>query len=384
MIKLKTIILFLMITMSTIFTTGCWNYREVDKVAIVAGVAIDKGTNENYLVTVEILHISGGKESKIESGTITMEGKTIFDAVRNGISLSGEKLYWSHAKVIILSRKIASEGVEKVIDWYVRDSETRTEVYVLVSQGDSAMEIFKGQTIMEEVKSFALGEMIRNQKNLSKAPEINILQFCNDLEAEGISAIAPAVSLRKIEGKILPQIGGTAIFKEDKLAGFLDGEETKTMLFIKDEIRGGVLVEGIQGGEISTPVTLEIFKNKTRVKPIIDAEGIRMELNVETRVAIDEIAGKENLIEDEGRNLLEQTAEKSLKSKILALIEKMQSQYDVDIFGFGAKLRGYDIKAWNDVSDNWDKVFKDLNVEVAAKVHIENSATYSKPIKAGD
>lgn len=384
MIKIKTIILFLIILMSTIFTAGCWNYREVDKMAIVAGVAVDKGANDNYIVTAEILHISGGRDSKIESETITMEGKTIFDAVRNGISLSGEKLYWAHAKVIILSRKIASEGVAKVIDWYVRDSETRTEVYILVSQGDSAMEILKGQTMIEEVKSFTLSEMIRNQKNLSKAPEINILQFCNDLEAEGISAIAPAISLRKIEGRLVPQIMGTAIFKEDKLVGFLDGEETKTMLFIKDEVRGGVLVEGIQGGKINTPTALEIFKNKTRVKPVIDDEGISMELNVETKVAIDEIAGTENFIEDEGRNLLEQSAEKSLKNQIVALIEKMQSQYDSDIFGFGAKLRGYYFKAWNDVGGNWEETFKDLNVEVATKVHIENSATYAKPIKVGD
>lgn len=382
--KTRIVLLIFIIFIIAVFATGCWNYREVDKLAIVAGVAVDKGTNGQYMITVEIVNITGGRDTKTSSKIITTEGKTMFDAVRNGISLSGKKLYWSHTEVIILSKEVAAEGAVKVIDWYNRDSEARTEVYILVSQGNSAKEIFSGQEATEEIRSFALSDMLKNQERLSKAPIINVLQFDNDLEAEGISATAPAVNLKQMDGKMMPQIMGTAIFKKDKLIGFLNSEETKDLLFIKNKIKGGVLIEGTQGSDITIPVSLEIFKSKTKVIPVIDNQDININLIIDTSVAIDEIEGTENYIEDEGRLELEQSAGKTIKNRTESLIEKVQSEYDTDIFGFGAKLRSDKNEIWNNVSSNWEEEFKNLEVNVTAKVHVENSAILSKPLKEGD
>lgn len=382
--KIKITLLILTILISSIFAAGCWNYREVDKLAIVAGVAVDKGINGQYKVTVEVVQISGAKDSKITSKTITMEGKTMFDAVRNEISLSGKKLYWSHAKVIILSKEIASEGVTRVIDWYNRDSETRADVHILISEGASAKEILSSQATTEEIKSFVLDEMIKNQESLSKAPIIDMLQFDNDLKAKGISAIAPAVNLKQMDGKMLPHIMGTAIFKEDKLVGFLNGEDTKDLIFIKNKVKGGLLIEGTQGNDVSTPVSLEIFKSKTQVRPVVDGNNIEMNLNIDTTVNIDEIDGPENFIDDEGRMKLEQSAENTLKERIESLIMKIQSEYDLDIFGFGAKLREDNTQEWNRVSSNWEETFKNLKVNVITKVHIRNSAMLSKPLEKGE
>lgn len=382
--KVRITLLILIILISSLLFTGCWNYREVDKMAIVAGVAVDKGTNGQYKVTAEIVEISGGKDTKTKSKTITMEGKTMFDAVRNEISISGKRLYWSHTKVIILSKEIAGEGVTKVLDWYNRDSETRPDVHILISEGDSAEEIFSGQEVTEEIKSYVLDEILKNQMSLSKAPIIDILQFDNDLHAKGISAIAPAVNLKKINGKMLPQIIGTAFFKGEKLVGFLDGEETKDLIFIKNKVKAGLLIEEMQGNDVTVPVSLEIFKSKTQVIPVVEGEDIKINLNIDTTVAIGEVEGTENFIDDEGLKKLEQSAEKALKERIEFLIEKMQSEYDLDIFGFGAKLREDKTRIWNRVSSNWEETFKNLKVNVIANVHIRNSGMLSKPLEVGE
>jgi spore germination protein KC len=63
---------------------------------------------------------------------------------------------------------------------------------------------------------------------------------------------------------------------------------------------------------------------------------------------------------------------------------KMQSEYDSDIFGFGAKLREDKVQEWNSVGDNWEDVFKNLQVNVETRVHIKNSAVLSKPFEIGD
>lgn len=382
--KMRIILLIMIILINSIFTTGCWNYREVDKLEIVAGAAVDKGPDGQYIVTAELVHITGGRETKTMSETITMEGKTLFDAVRNAISLSGKKLYWSHTKVVILSEEIAREGVIKFIDWYTRDAETRRNVYILISKESSAREIFTKPAATEEIKSFVIEQMLKNEKSLSKAPIISILEFDNDLESKGISATAPAISLKETEGKMKPEIMGTAIIKFDKLIGFLNGEETKALLFINNKVRGGILVEGVQGNDVNTPISLEIYKSKAKVKPVIDDESIKINLSIDTTVGIGEIQGTKNYIDDEGRMQLEKTAAKKLKERIVSLIEKMQSKYDADIFGFGAKLREDEPAVWNQVSKNWDEIFKDLEVNVTTKVHIKNSAILSKTLKEDD
>ena len=125
--KIRIALLTFIVLMNLVFATGCWNYREVDEFSIVTGVAVDKGIENQFQMTVEIVQISSGKDTKMTSKTITVEGKTMFDAARNLISSSGKRLYWSHAKVLILSKEIASEGVTKIIEWYTRDAETREE-----------------------------------------------------------------------------------------------------------------------------------------------------------------------------------------------------------------------------------------------------------------
>ena len=382
--KIKITFLIFIILLNLLFATGCWNYREVDRLSIVAGVAIDKGVNNQYKMTVEIIQISSGKDAKMTSKIITAEGKTMFDAARNIISLTGRKLYWSHSEVIILSKEIASEGVTKAIEWYNRDSETRTDISILISEGASAKEIFEGQGTTENIKSFVLGEMIKNQGSLSKSPKTNMLQFDIESKTKGISTIIPAVNLKQMDGKMIPQVLGTAIIKNDKLVGFLNAEETKNLIFIRNEIKGGLLIERMQGKAAVTPVSLEIFKNKTKVTPAVDGNDIEINLNTDTTVAIDEILGTENFIDDEGRKKLEQSAENTLKKQIEALIKKVQSKYDADIFGFGAKLQEEKPQEWNSVSNNWEEVFKDLKVNVKTNVHIKNSALLSKSFEEGD
>src|SRR4051812_32078859 len=103
----RAFLLSIVILFNSIMLSGCWNYREIDNMSIAAGVAIDKSENNKYLMTVEIVEIKGGMESKTVVHTISMTGDTLFDTIRNTISLSGKRIYWSHTKVLILSQDIA-------------------------------------------------------------------------------------------------------------------------------------------------------------------------------------------------------------------------------------------------------------------------------------
>ncbi|MBC7766066.1 MAG: Ger(x)C family spore germination protein, partial [Hyphomonadaceae bacterium] len=236
----------LLMVLSTVLC-GCWNYREIDKMSIVAGLAVDKSEDNQYSVTVEVVDIKGGADIRILPRTITSHGETVFDTIRNTISLSGKRLFWSHTKVLILSKAIASDDIVKILDWYIRDSETRGEINIIVSKESTAKEILESKAITDEVVSYKLNDMIEGEKSVSKAPIISIYDFITDLAGNGISPIAPVVSMEKSDSVKSPSINGCALFAKSRLIDFLDADDTKDLLFVRDMIKGGVLVQSENG-----------------------------------------------------------------------------------------------------------------------------------------
>ena len=378
--KFGLVILAIILLSSTL--TGCWNYREVDDLAIVAGVAIDKNiVNGKYELTVEIVDIPQGRDTQMSSKYITLSGNTIFDIARNIISISGKRLYWSHAKSIVVSKLVAEEGITKIVDWFSRDAETRTDMNIFISKEPTAKEVITAKPTLESVVSFELAQLLQSEKSISTAPIADLWKVIDNLMQEGISLSIPVVSIDKnIEGNT-PRVDGMAIFKSDKLIGLIDGNTTKYLLFAKDEIKGGVLV---LESEKSPSISLEIFENTTKIKPVLSNGIIKMEISTETIVSLDEIQTSENFFTEKDRSRIEERASLMLQASIYSSIKKIQRDYDSDILGFGVKIYEDMPEIWNEVSNNWNETFKTLDVSVYSKVKIKNSASTSKPIKIGD
>lgn len=58
---MRKVVLLPALAFMLLMLTSCWNYREVNDLAIVIGAAIDKGMTENYLLTVELLEVGEGR-----------------------------------------------------------------------------------------------------------------------------------------------------------------------------------------------------------------------------------------------------------------------------------------------------------------------------------
>jgi len=361
---------------------GCWNYRELEDMNIVVGAAIDKGIYKEYMITLEILEPSIGEETPTTSRLISSEGDSIFDAVRNAISISGQKLYWSHNKVLILSKEIAQKGVIGILDWFHRDAETRSDVYILISKENSAKEILEKKEKEGQVTSFNLLDILVNQKNLAKAPDVQIWKLTDDIINDGIMAIAPTIELTISDDNLCPKVAGTAIFKNDKLVGFLDENETHYLLFLRDKIKGGILDLNPEGKNEPPTITLEIFDSKTKIQPVTKGNEIEMNVNINTLGSIAAIKNTKNYLANE--EILEKVTSSSIKENCEKLISRVQSEYGTDIFGFGAKTRIRYPTLWKEIGGNWENIFQNLKVNITVKAEIKNSAMTTKPLEIGD
>jgi spore germination protein KC len=383
----KLFLLAFLFIINTIILSGCWNYKEIDNLAIVAGVAIDKGENGNdYKLTAEIIDIRpiGREASQIASKRIEAYGKTIFDAIRNAIKISAKKLFWSDAKVFVISQSVAKEGILPILDFIYRDSEPRLQLHILISKEKTANELLTQQSITTDIRSFEMEEMVLSDKYLSKSPQIEVDQITNALAGESASFTLPAVGVVINDGYRTSELSGMALFKKDKFIGFMDEDNTKYFLFIKNQIEGGLLLEKVSPEGSKPDVTFEVFKNKTRVRPVYSKGEISMSIDVSAEVTVDELDTLQDYTTEKGRNVLIKKAEQSLRTQLADVIKKVQRDYNTDIFGFGNIIYQEMPSLWKSIKPKWDKIFSDLDVNINTSINIRNSALAKNPIKVGD
>ena len=99
--------------------TGCWNYRELNQLAITTGIAVDK-ENDNYKITIMI---ANSKKSSSSDGSITPSaavydgtGQTIYEAFKDTSLSVSKQIYLSHIDVLVLSEEVAKNNLTDVID----------------------------------------------------------------------------------------------------------------------------------------------------------------------------------------------------------------------------------------------------------------------------
>lgn len=385
--KLKVIVIFLL-TISTIFTTGCWNYREVESLSIVAGVGIDKSERQKYHLTFDLVDMTGGGTSSgSESAnpattTIETDGRTIFEAIRNATKECGKRLYFSDCKVIVISSELAKEGISPIVDFFSRDAEIRRNIRIFVAKEQTAKELFKTKPVANTIVGYEIETMIEaNQKYLSKNVPRRLFEVNNIIKSDGISLTVPIVK-RSAANPETTQIGGTAIFKKDKLVGYVDNDEAQYIYIIKDEAKAGPLVldKKINGNSI----TLELYSSKTWIKPVISNGEIKMEINVTAKAALAENETNKDYCSEDGIAKVQKLGEETIKNHCSRVIKTVQEQYGSDIFGFGLLVKYRYKSAWDELKANWDEKFKTVKYDINAKINITNSATLKSKTKVGD
>lgn len=376
----KFILLAVLIITNSIYLCGCWNYKDIEKSLIISGVAIDKNkAGDKYLLTTEVLDFEMGKEAKQGTRFIESEGKTVFDAVRNAINIVGKKLYWAHANIAVVSEKVAKEGLIPVLDFIYRDSEVRTEMNILISKEKTAKELLMQEMLLSQASSDNIHNMLDEQNVSGKFPNVLVYKLINSIKTK--NAVLPAVELKEILGKKTAVITSTAIFREDKLIGYINLDESQALLFVNNEVKGGLITFGIDNANKTDKVSLEIFKSKTKVKPCYVDNKLTMDIDINVDVAIAETDTSVDYISGKNFEKLKKNAEKHVKTSVENLIQKAQLEYNADIFGFGPKIKKDMPKVWKSIEGDWKNgIFKNLKTNVKVYIKIRNSALVRKAI----
>lgn len=382
---MKKLLLLLISIIYLVFLTACWDYKEIEEVALVSAIAIDIDDNTGqYIVNVEIVDVEEGPSGPLFTPSlIEIRGETIYDAIRNMISLTTKKLYFAHTPLLVVSQEYAKEGLIPILDWLSRHQEPRLTISIYVSKEDTAKEVLLLESSNTKMRTFEFEEILKADKYLAKSPNIQVFQVTNQVQNNKIGSVLPLAEIVNINGKDSIKLQGSAYFSTDKLKGVFDPMETMKYLFVKDQIDQGVLVIDMQEKDNMDKVTLEIFNNKSKINIKIENQDIFFIVKINTLVSIQEIDSGINYTDKNGRAFLKKKTEDFIEKEIGSFIASVQENA-IDIFGFGNLLSKKHPDLWKTIEEDWDTIFKDLNIDVVSTVRILNSGHISSPITVGE
>ena len=380
---------FLIILFLSFFICGCGNYRELNNMAIVTGISIDKN-NSNYELSVLIANSpkaqTSSKEGEAQTTVYSASGNTIAEAVQNIGYKSPKKLYFGHINIIVISEEVGKSGFLNIADYFFRTFEARKKFFIIQTRDDKAKDILKIISPLESFPSQSIATLLKsNQETQSIIKDSDYSTFISKILAKGYDPTLPVINVsgKVSEGKTSKNIESTepkaflklnsiAIYRGDKFQGYVT-------------LKDGEIISLINGGsELQTCFKYQnsyvCFKSEdVRTKFSINNSNSAT-LNIEGNGDITEINGKENLQKLKVIKNLENKLNDSVKNNVLKTINKMKYQYHADVFGFGNKIyKKYPLK-WQ--GTNWnEKHFPNLNINIKTKLSINSAGALDKTIK---
>lgn len=172
----------------------------------VMAVGIDKASSESdqkyKLTTVgEKFSAEGGKsESSGKSAEIiSIEGNTIFDAVRNFSIYKNKSMFWGHIQYILISEDVAKENFLEVLDFFIRDHELRFDTTVLIVKDTSAESFILAGEQLEMYIPDLLKGVSHNVGKLSISGEVKISDILQTFNNKSVDGYIPVISMTSRE-----------------------------------------------------------------------------------------------------------------------------------------------------------------------------------------
>ncbi|SFK82495.1 spore germination protein KC [Paenibacillus sp. 1_12] len=358
---------------------GCWDRNELNQISIVVGLGIDK-IDGMYKVSVQIVNptrvAAKGGVSSSSSPVVTFEesGKTVPEALRRMEVKAPRKLYFAHLRMIVLGEELAKSGISKPLDFISRSPQMRTDFYLIIAKNSYASEVLKIFSRMDPIPANNLYTTLEVSDKLWAATgKITLDKLIQELSAKGKNPALTGVEIvgnkkigestmntEIISPPTLLKYSGMAIFKLDRMVGWIGEEETKALNYVQNTVNQtvGYLSCPNQDGNITVDVVNVRSYMDTRIKngkPIVDIK-VRVEQN------ISDIECDIDITQQPVLNKLKEESDQKLEKMIESSIHKVQKQYATDIFGFGELIHQKNPKIWSQFKD-WNEEFKQLEVD---------------------
>ncbi|WP_309121920.1 Ger(x)C family spore germination protein [Paenibacillus sp.] len=363
---------------------GCGGKQEISELAIVTGVGLDLSDDgEGVRVTAQIVRAADarGQTGAPAGGTgepiysVSAEGETIFEAIRNLARVSSRRVYWAHNFVIAMSEEYAREGISDMVDFFTRNHELRMETKVVVTP-DRAEELVSTRTGIEILPGESIEKLFWYSDIVGEAPQTNMMHIEEMLLSKTTHPMIARAKLRKAgisnkkpeKGASVNQVelAGAAVFKLDRMVGWLTPDQTKAAVFFIQKVESLTIPLACPKEE-KRKATAELQGHRFHATPSLKDGEISFRVTMDVAADLVEYGCNEPL--ESALPDLEKLLEEDLRGGIESMLEVAQNDYQVDFLKLGDRVRNEYPVYWHRVERRWDGIFPGVEIEV--DVHAE-------------
>ncbi|WP_165822659.1 Ger(x)C family spore germination protein [Paenibacillus montanisoli] len=385
--KTRTLVLLLLVPL----LSGCWDRVEMNDVAFFIASALDLSEDGRLLISIQVpIPSEGGSTSGTLGKTyyiISETGTNIYDVERKDQLELSRKFFKGHRQVVFIGEALARKGIKDIMDYYSRDPATRLRTYLVVAKGKQGIDMLSTDHPFERIPSEEVRELERNQVGTA----VTFRDFLMNQEREGIVPVLGAVEIKKpvsqlrqkeeeMQKKNVFRLSSTAVMKNFKLVGYLDDIETRSLRWIKGELKHEYVADEIPEAGGSVGVVLK--KTERKIKTVIKAGKANIRIELTGQGLLHETTAKLDISRPEDVVRIEQGLSKLITEQTLRTVKKAQTEWQSDVFGFGLMVHQYQYGAWKSVREEWDTVFSKADVSVTTKIRLVRAGMISSSLDA--
>lgn len=360
---------------------GCWDYAEIDRLEFVYGLGVDYEESDFVVVAEMIMAGQGSDEQEFEPVILSTRADSLSSADRAMSNPAGMGVFYPHVQVFLVSEEVARAGVLPAIEHIVRGRDVRSTIPFLVTKDCTVEDVFNSEPPFVNSVGEHLNGLVQIHGIIPVFYPQQLWEFTKDLLAIGISGTAPTVQLVHESGDLVPIVKGTAVFKLDRMVGWLNGEESDILALLKGLPQTGRFVMDTKIGEETYPITYEIAGNAVEMSPEVDGDSVTMKVGLELEFDIAEVGTAEISFHDSSIvSSMEEQLAHTFNRRTRELIGKIQREYNSDILGFGQMIRRQEPNMWRKHSEDWDTHLGRLNVDVEVLSRIVLTGVRPEPL----
>ena len=179
----KTCFLLILIILSPLLT-GCYDSVSIEETAYAIAIGIDRGTNNTIRLSLQFSIPEGDDGSESGGGGQSSSTKVIsVDAVNidSGINLINshisKKVNLSHAKVIVISQSLASEGISEYIFTLANNIQVRPNANIIISRGDASDFLDKSHPALEALSARYYDIILNSSRYTGHSDNVHLAEF---------------------------------------------------------------------------------------------------------------------------------------------------------------------------------------------------------------
>ncbi len=347
--------------------------KDIRNRLVIQGIGIDIEKDNSYKVTLQAIDTNSSAAASSDGASqpplqvYTVKGDSIYAAIKTVTESEGKTPLYSQNRIIILGKSITEENMDNVIDFFVRDVENSSSVYVAAAE-KTAAEILQTKNGNEYVSARNLKNSIDSYEYDARIFATSLYELINRYNSASKDFAMPLLSVKEQNGEKNVEISGTAVFSNTKYREKISKDDTIYLNIINNEVHNTALSYSM---EDNTRISLNVVKSKTKRTVSLRNGKPIFKIMVTMNADISEISGGVgNAMQNSDIEEFKKRGEEYVEKQIKNVISTLHNRYESDASGLARLLYICEQDFYRENEKKIDEVMKNSIYEVECEINI--------------